>query len=122
MGWDEYIYLSVYSHPPYLSLLYQSTSSALVINKEDLYQKKRSTAFQLPDTPASLTLTLTSAISSHQPITCTTCHMVGGVTLSVSFWTNRGHRYGPFSPPVRAFLFYTPHKYMHLNTQQWQQQ
>ena len=55
--------------PPYLSLLYQSTSLALVIDQEDLYQKKRSSASQLPDTPASLTftlaLTLTSAISSH---------------------------------------------------------
>ena len=45
--------------PRYLSLLYQSTPSALVINK-DLSQKKRSTASQLPDTPASLI----SAISS----------------------------------------------------------
>ena len=48
---------------PYLSLLYQSTSSDLAVNTVDLHQKKRSTASQLPDTPVSLTLTVTSAIS-----------------------------------------------------------
>ena len=54
--------------PPYLSLLYQSTSLALVINKKHLNQMKRSTASLLPDAPASLTLTLTSAISTHPPL------------------------------------------------------
>ena len=49
---------------PYQSLLYQSTSSALVINKEDIYQKKGNTAFQLPYTLTSLTLILTSATTS----------------------------------------------------------
>ena len=53
--------------PPYLSLFYQSTSSVLAINEEVLHQKRGSTASKLPDTPASLTLTLTltSAITSH---------------------------------------------------------
>ena len=50
---------------PYLSLPYHSTSSALIIIKEDLNQKKRSTASQLPGTPAALTLIPTSAITSH---------------------------------------------------------
>ena len=50
--------------PPYLSLIYQSACSALAINKEDLYQRKGNAAFQLPYTPASLTFTLTSAITS----------------------------------------------------------
>ena len=59
--------------PPYLSLLYQSTSSALAINKGDVNQKKQSTASQLPDTPASLTLTLTSAIT---PQYCENCDRV----------------------------------------------
>ena len=52
--------------PPYLSLFYQSTSSALAINQEVLNQKGGSTASQLPNTSASLTLTLTSAITSQQ--------------------------------------------------------
>ena len=26
-------------------------------------------------------------------------------TLSATFWTSRGHRCRPFSPPVRAFIF-----------------
>ena len=51
--------------PPYLSLLCQSTSSALAIDKYILNQKKPSTASQLPDIPASLTFTLTSAMTSH---------------------------------------------------------
>ena len=55
---------------PYLSLLDQITSLALAINKEDLNQKERSSASQLPDTPASATLTLTSAITSHCAPTC----------------------------------------------------
>ena len=51
------VYLGVESPPPYLSLLYQSTALALAINKEDIDQKSQVTAAQLPDTPASPTLT-----------------------------------------------------------------
>ena len=42
--------------PPYLSRIYQSPSLALAINKEELDQKKRSTASQLPDTRSSVAL------------------------------------------------------------------
>ena len=31
--------------------------------------------------------------------------LAGGFTLSHTFWTNRGRRCRPFSPPVHAFLF-----------------
>ena len=45
-----------------------------------------------------------AVLSTRQP---TLCHFFSFLTLLLSsFWTSRGHRCRPFSPPVLAFNFY----------------
>ena len=60
MGWDEYIWASSPASLPLTSLPEHLLSSRH--QSEDLNQKKRSTAFQLPEQPASLATTLTTTL------------------------------------------------------------